>query len=423
MPKITNSGVWIVPGPAGKILERAGFHPAHGLAIQFVADDFERIIVSRCAATVAIGLLDEGYSSKGFGIKAKSCDWGPFAGFAMSHVQYSKMISGADPKAVKKQQKFFAHGRSDTGFGATDDGGINAPPDGHIHQHSSMAAPDILKLSAPRLEYLRSQQVIDFLHVRDGGMVSCNSPFGPMNFRLVDLKTGSAARWGIQHQDSFHEQGGKIVQEKGGQWTLVRAMTNTAKSGSATDPHRQCCAGDYDLWGVFPKKGSSVASTHSLAAHGMDRQMQIFSSAKRSAKRKVSEGIGDRIRRLQQATRDQAVERTQHGYGTYKEDREKGNISALTLHTARELNRRIRKKGYLGGDMIHHNDDLGNPFRSDVEEELIAFVPGEMHPQFIVSTGTGGASQGSIGWNQWVRAYEGDYVIYDNPAIHRTRSQ
>lgn len=71
--------------------------------------------------------------------------------------------------------------------------------------------------------------------------------------------------------------------------------------------------------------------------------------------------------------------------------------------------------------MFHHNDDLGNPFRNDVEEELIAFVPGHQLPHFITSnTGGGRASRSSIGWNQWIERFEADFVIYHNPAIHRT---
>ncbi len=76
MPKITVSGIWKVPGLAGPILEGAGIHPSHGLAIQSVASDLERIIISRCATPAGIQLLDEGYASKRYGIKAKSCDWG-----------------------------------------------------------------------------------------------------------------------------------------------------------------------------------------------------------------------------------------------------------------------------------------------------------------------------------------------------------
>lgn len=417
MPKITNSDIWKVPGPTGPILERAGMHPAHGLAIQSVANDFERIVISRCATPAGIQLLEEGYASKGFGIKAKSCDWGPFTGFAMAHIQYSKFADGSSRAAYNKQANFFAHARSDTGFKATDVGG-SASEGLYVQLHSSMATPDVLKLSKPRLEYLKRHNVIQFGEVRDGARIECDSPFGRLMFILVDLKTVSPATWGILHRDNFSVGEKSVTLADGGQWTLARGMTNTAPGGTPQDTHRRCCTGDYDLWGVFPKKNSRVASTRSLAMHGMDRQLQVFSAAIPN----VSQGIKARISQLQNATMNQAVARKHHEYGgEYKEDREKGNISALTLHTAREMNRRIRANGYKGGDMFHHNDDLGNPFRSDVEEDLIAFVPGEMHPHFIQSTKMGAGANGHMGWSAWVRQYEADYVVYDNAAIHRVR--
>jgi hypothetical protein len=414
MAKITASEIWRVPGPAGPILERAGMHPSHGLAIQSVANDFERIIISRCATPAGIQLLDEGYASKGFGIKAKSCDWGPFTGFAMAHIEYSKFADGPSLAAYNKQKNFFDHARSDTGFRPTDAGGVAQL---HGQAHSSMAQPDLLKLSRARLEYLKRHDAIQYGELRDGARVTCNSPFGPMMFILADLKTGSSATWGILHRHNFSVKEQEVVLADGGQWTLVRGMANTAPGGTPLDLNRRCCTGDYDLWGVFPKRDSRVASTRSLAKHGMDRQLQVFSAAMPG----VQQGIKARIGQLQKATMNQAVARTHHQYGKYTEDREKGNISALTLHTAREMNRRIRANGYKGGDMFHHNDDLGNPFRSDVEEDLIAFVPGEMYPHFIESTKTGGGANGHIGWNAWVKQFEADYIAYDNGAIHRVR--
>ncbi len=416
MPKIRQSGIRTLPGPAGAICERAGFHPSHALAIQSFANDFERIVVSRCATPAGIQLLDEGYPSKGFGIKAKSCDWGPFTGFAMAHIQYSKFAGGASSAAYKKQKNFFDHARDDTGFSATDVGGMQATL-AAARKHSSMAGEAYLKLSEKRLEYLRSQNVLHFRAVADQEVIHCNSPFGHMMFIMVDLQTGSDATWGILHRDNFAVGPAHVTLQGGGQWTLARGMCNLSPGGMPVDLHRRCCTGDYDLWGVFPKRDSQVASTRSLAKHGMDRQLQAFSAALPG----VSSGIKSRIAALQQATRNQAVARTHPVYGKYTEDREKGNVSALTLHSAREMNRRIRTSGYRGGDMFHHNDDLGNPFRSDVEEELIAFVPGHTLPHFIESTTTGTGANGHMGWNAWIRQFEASYVVYDNAAIHRIR--
>ena len=420
MPRIENSGVMRLAGAAGPILERAGIHPTHGRAIQSFANDFERIVVSRCATPAGIQLLDEGYPSKGFGIKAKSCDWGPFMGFAMAHIAYSKFAGGSTASAYKKQENFFKHAREDTGFSASDHGAANMPF-GPEAKHSSMADEADILLSQARLEYLRSHGAIQFDKVAHGEQIRCISPFGAMSFFMVNLNTYRTATWGILHQNKFTVGAQLVTHEAEGEWTLVRGMCNLSPGGTPMDRNRCCCTGDYDLWGVFPKRNSNVASTRSLAKHGMDRQISVFSAVVVPTNRAIGKKILERVVELQQATRDQAVARTHHVYGKYTEDREKGNISALTLHSAREMNRRIRAQGYQGGDMFHHNDDLGNPFRSDVEEDLIAFVPGHPNPHFIQSTTTGMGANEHIGWNAWVRQYEADYAVYDNVAIHRVR--
>lgn len=143
-----------------------------------------------------------------------------------------------------------------------------------------MAAPEVLKLSLARLKYLKRIDLIDFHEIRNYAQIRCDSPFGQMEFKMINLcgnpRNEGVANWGILHRAQFATDNNTIDVTDGNIWELVRGMTNTAASGSAQDPNRQCCAGDYDLWGVFPRRNSAVASTRSLAAHGMDRQMQIF---------------------------------------------------------------------------------------------------------------------------------------------------
>jgi hypothetical protein len=87
-----------------------------------------------------------------------------------------------------------------------------------------------------------------------------------------------------------------------------------------------------------------------------------------------------------------------------------GNVSALVFDTMNKLNRRIRAKGYLGGRMVHHNDDMGNPFRSDVEKQLIAFVPRK--GAYFIDNGR---------YYEFIRPYQEEYAVYDNPAIWGAR--
>jgi len=175
-----------------------------------------------------------------------------------------------------------------------------------------------------------------------------------------------------------------------------------------SDPAKNCAAGDYDLWGVFPRKASSMAK------HGMERQGRIFAGVNPTA----SKGIKDRVAALQQDTLNRAPERThvkmvqgQKQEFKYKEDPELGNVSPLLMDTMHKLNRRIKAKGYRGGRMVHHNDDMGNPFRSDVEKQLIAFIPRD-RAYFI----------DNAQYYAFIKPYQEDYAVYDNWAIWGKRA-
>jgi hypothetical protein len=437
MPKVTRSGIRKVAGTTGDIYEKAGFHPDHGLAFQTIADTLDRIIVSRCAQTVAIQLLDEGYSSKGFGIKAKSCDWGPFAGFVLSELQFAKFSFGIKAKGYLKQEDFFSHAKQDTGFARDDHG--NSSGFVRAGRYSSMSSPDIIKISDARLLYLQAEQLISCPDgISDGCTIICReSPFGELVFKLaLNHNGGSSARWSILHNTvlNFSDDRANVFLSRTDAWQPVKGMCNTLPDGRSKDPNRCCCAGDYDLWGVFPRKNSAVKNTASLAQHGMGRQMatlggvipknvedlEIEKAKKDNRIRvRVSDGIRARVNNLHNSVRASESVRHHHIYGDYKEDREFGNVSALTLHTARAINRKIRELGYIGGNMVHHNDDLGNPFRTDIEDKLIAFVP-HQPVTFIESNGRAGLN-GSMGWVQWIQQFRSTFHVYDNAAIWEAR--
>lgn len=387
-----------------QVYRRAGFPFLHGRAFQEVADESDRIIVSRCAQEIGVQLLEENYASKGYGIKAKSCNWGPFAGFAMAHFQYSKFETGQ--ARYEKQIKFFKDS-GHTGFE-------------NEHIHLEMARPEVLRVTTRRLEFLIRQGKIrvspDISH---GAVVSCNGPFGPIAFRLV-LMQGSEACWAFLHYSeppealrplALQKQGAKGVDDSStwNRLTFVKGMVNLLpEDRNLTDPAKNCVAGDYDLWGVFPRKGSS------MARHGLDRQVPIFAGVNP----KANQGIKDRVAALQADARNRAPERThvkivggQREEFKYKEDPEFGNISPLVMDTMHKLNRRIKEKGYRGGRMVHHNDDLGNPFRDDIEKDLIAFIP---HDQAYFIT--------DAAYYAFIRPYELNYVIYDNWAIWGKRA-
>ena len=433
------------------IYRRAGFPTKHGQAFQEIADDSDRIIISRCAQEIGVGLLEENYASKGFGIKAKSCNWGPFAGFAMGHFQYSKFEKGLD--RYKKQIDFFDHS-TETGFK-------------NDRIHIQMGMPDTLRLTTKRLEFLRFKNLIKISAppnesrvarfapkfspgIVDGAKVTCDGPYGVVEFRLVHIPGPSDACWAFLHRSEppdalkglatdalkhlqaikdanagkpgsdpklkdkelFH---GVDPESEWKKWTLVKGMVNALpEDRNMSDPAKNCVAGDYDLWAVFPKKGSS------MALHGMDRQVRSFAGVNPNAgeNRKTGAFILKQVRALQNDAASRAPERThvknvggQRQEFKYKEDPEYGNVSPLLLDTMHKLNRRIKEKGYRGGRMVHHNDDMGNPYRSDVEKELIAFIP--KRGVYFIDDGS---------YYKFIKEYEKDYAVYDNVAIWGKRA-
>ncbi|NEO98208.1 MAG: hypothetical protein F6K58_05845 [Symploca sp. SIO2E9] len=62
-------------------LKEQGFPEGHIDAFYQVAKQEECVIMTRTPGKVCEQLLAEGYDGKGFHIKAKSCNWGPMAGF------------------------------------------------------------------------------------------------------------------------------------------------------------------------------------------------------------------------------------------------------------------------------------------------------------------------------------------------------
>src|SRR5215470_14775809 len=67
-----------------------GIPASHGEVFQATANASECMISSRAVGKYATGLILESYASKGFHNKAKSCNWGPMAGFVLADPRFTK---------------------------------------------------------------------------------------------------------------------------------------------------------------------------------------------------------------------------------------------------------------------------------------------------------------------------------------------
>ncbi len=72
-------------------LALTGIPELHARAFQTVADQWRTVILCRAVGVFATGLIEEGYASKGFHNKAKSCNWGPMAGFVLDDPRFTKV--------------------------------------------------------------------------------------------------------------------------------------------------------------------------------------------------------------------------------------------------------------------------------------------------------------------------------------------
>src|SRR5262245_52204859 len=84
-----------------------GIPELHAEAFQEVADATRWVIASRAVGKYATGLILESYASKGFHNKAKSCNWGPMAGFVLIDPRFTKV--GGSAEGQKEQAKALEH--------------------------------------------------------------------------------------------------------------------------------------------------------------------------------------------------------------------------------------------------------------------------------------------------------------------------
>lgn len=82
---------------------KSGMPIEHARCFQRVADSSRCVISSRSVGIYSTGLIRENYASKGFWVKAKSCNWGPMAGFTLSDPRFTKR--GGSPEARESQRK------------------------------------------------------------------------------------------------------------------------------------------------------------------------------------------------------------------------------------------------------------------------------------------------------------------------------
>jgi hypothetical protein len=300
--------------------EKTGITRLHAAAFQEVADRTGNVITCRAVGIYATGLINESYASKGFHDKAKSCNWGPMAGFVLDDPRFTKV--GNTAKGRDGQQDALVH--------ALHAGAIEVP----------------LFISDERRDWLLKNRLMTEVS-RDAASlrVYAVSPWGlRLEFLLKRARPGGAVKdmWAVLYQVRDRESARtRVDQAVDGRWTPVMAMRDPMCTVPASD-YRAATTGDYDLFAVWAAKGR-------YQPHGADQRM-----------------IGHQA----------LMNNIDRGMAATGEDEHLGNITQRIREVRDLLNEGFRRRGYTGGNMVHHSDEGGRPFVTDVDLPIFGVVPG-----------------------------------------------
>ena len=344
----------------------AGFPKVHVDAFKSVACRNKSVISSRELNPLCTDLVLEGYAAKGFHIKAKTCDWGPMAGFVPE-----------DYRFTKGKQKLDDQKRDiDKAFG-----------------HDANCVP--LFISEERFQKLRLRGLMNVTSQKGHVCEVTASPEGGTNFRftlvkLMVLPPGcETTMWTINYHPQQSEEPSGARRVKPGEapkWPGLKpvyGMTNPNPEEKLGV--KAAVAGDYDLWCVFPyssQTGSGIADrlmplranlvSGSSPGATMQRLLSRFGDADDRRPAQPGKSVSEMAASAKLIFAS-SEERTE--LSSKKEDKHLGNISHAILKIRNELNAACASKA---GNVVQHSDYGGNPFAT-IDFPLIFFVPDPSH--------------------------------------------
>lgn len=315
--------------------QESGMPMQHAQAFQDVANRTDCVIASRSVGKWATSLILESYASKGFHVKAKSCNWGPMAGFVCSDPRFSK--NGLNPLKVASQLADVRRALR---------GGAQTTP---------------LKIPLSRVNHLlwtlQCMTIVSatLTELTVTTAAPCGTPFLFVLRRELTQSINHEPLYSVLYHPSVQPFGFGQVQHLINRFgnnapnqalRPVLAMVNP-NSEIPTTNYRSALTGDYDLWGIYP---------------GGD----AFNWG------------GDDNRPVTQANLIAG--------NLAAEDPHLGNITPRVKRAKVLLNDKIKSTGYRGGNMVHHSDELGRPFVNEIELEFIAFVPRQHNRARFINT-------------------------------------
>ncbi|CAM3414021.1 Anthrax toxin edema factor central domain-containing protein [Bordetella sputigena] len=316
----------------------AGFPDVHIAAFKQVSSANRMVISSRGLNPLCTDLLLEGYAAKGYHIKAKTCDWGPMAGFVPADHRYTK--AGQSPE---KQRAAVAD--------ALRAGARRTP----------------LVISSARMESLRGLGKF-IVTAHSGRLMTVDAAPGPGQapHTFILVKQIDCRYWAICYPRPAGATTG--VAHGAGVQTAglepLRGLTNPGRGPAAIKgaaEFRSAVCGDYDLWCIFPHA--------TLESPGInDRQASLKATLTGPAARH-SDGIV--ASRALQAGLILPPVPDPADMADLLGDPHLGNISHAVLRVRQQLNRACHAPG---GDVVMHADYGGYAFGA-IDYPIIFFIP------------------------------------------------
>ncbi|OJJ21544.1 hypothetical protein BKI52_13450 [marine bacterium AO1-C] len=358
-------------------LDLVGMPDCHGKKFLEVAEQEQTIIISRAPGIYATKLIEEGYATKGFHNKSKSCNWGPMAGFVNTNPLFSK--AGLSAKEQPKQKDRI---------------------DEAIKKYGAQSTQIIIS-EARRLELINDLKLLK--DVSSGTDAQLNifkemNKLGDLNPRCYKyspimthvsgeyVATAKKYRFFLKerflrtspHESSWASAFTDTSLPK--LWEVYYAENDTTYKflpvESFVDPnfkkvkmrdymsdriiHKYATTADFDLFVTWPDLTE------------LRKQIQIYLEEGKNYEANLIETASKKLdmRPASTFTLFSYSETEKH------EDSEVGNITPrLTIINAK-LNNRFRLGcGYQMGNLIHHSDEAGRPHIDDIDYPMIAFLP------------------------------------------------
>lgn len=316
----------------------AGFHARHVAAFKDVCMDTRMVIASRELNPFCTDLMMDGYAAKGLHIKAKTCDWGPMAGFVL-----------LDPRFTKARQSF---AKQQAAVAAAIAAGAGAVP--LVISDSRVRALMVRGMMA------RTASSVD-VGRRGVEVVAHSSDTGEAH-RFLLLRSAASEHWAI--------------------WYKPRGSAGAPRPAARPDTFGQriVAAGWRPLCGLTNPGAAATGAGFSSRLRRL-RSVVPVRSHKRARCRhsrsrdaagsfvvpKVGAGVA---RRAHQAGLVYADAREREHAAKTMGNKQLGNISWAVDRVRRQLNRACRP----GNDVVLHGD-YGGFALGEIDYPLIFFIP------------------------------------------------